>query len=224
MTESPGRSALAGAAAELEQVEKENLAAAAAEDAAAQAAKPEQSTTAESKPEKPKATTGRKSQARGQADSAPEIKDDDMGVSLVNMQPNPRYDATRLMVRTLVKHGLGMGGWNSEAVETEEADFGIGMMFAQGWEPIKVRSLGYSAAGINMIWILGHVRSGAGKYTEARHITRIIGAGGMESDGVSGFKADDYINSFIAEGFEIAAVDAIGLGPEGLTMLWVLAR
>jgi hypothetical protein len=214
----------------LEQVEKENLAAAAAEDAAAQAAKTDtvaphvesaNTSTQTSKPETPKAS-GRR-QARGQADSAPAASDALMGTP-IRLDPNLRYDATRLIVRTLVKHGLGMGGWNSEAVETEEADFGIGQMFAQGWEPIKVRSLGYSAAGINMIWILGHVPSGAGKYTEARHITRIIGAGGMESDGVSGFKADDYINSFIAEGFEIAAVDAIGLGPEGLTMLWVLAR
>jgi hypothetical protein len=206
----------------LEQVEKDNLAAAAAEDAAASAKPTKADTVQETKPEA-KGTSGRKSQARGQADSAPAVSDPLMGTP-IRLDPNPRYDATRLLVRTLVKHGLGMGGWNSEAVETEEADFGIGQMFAQGWEPIKVRSLGYSAAGINMIWILGHVKSGAGKYTEARHITRIIGAGGMESEGVSGFKADDYINSFIADGFEIAAVDAIGLGPEGLTMLWVLAR
>lgn len=219
MTESPGKTALAGAAAELEQVERDNLAAAAAEDAAAQATKPD--TVQERKPETPKAA-GRK-QARGQADSAPAPDAPGTGATFNPLHPK-RHDATRLIVRTLVKHGLGMGGWNSEAVETEEADFGIGKMFEQGWEPIKVRSLGYTAAGINMIWILGHVRNGVGNYQEAKHITRIIGAGGMESDGVSGFKADDYINSFIADGWEIVAVDAIGLGPEGLTMLWVLAR
>lgn len=214
MTESPGKAALGAAAAELAQVEAENLAAADAADAAARAAA-DGGTKPPETAEKPKA---RKSQAR-QADSAPA---DQPGEGATFDPTHPYiYDAIRHITRTLVTTGQG---WNSQFVQSSEADFAIGRMLAEGWEPIRIRSLGYTASGINMIWVLGHVKSGRGKYSEAKHITRIVAGSGLESESISGFRADEYITSFVAEGWEIATVDAIGLGPEGLTMLWVLAR
>lgn len=132
-----------------------------------------------------------------------------------------RYESVYHYARTI--HPLG--GLGEEIKSPEEVINKIeNELFANGWELAFVDPLGYGPDGLACLWIFGKLREGLeARHKEIKHIQRTLGANVTEGQ-ITGFGADTYINSFLAEGWSIFNATALMRGGADVPMLWVLVR
>ncbi len=97
--------------------------------------------------------------------------------------------------------------------------------FAQGFELIKVLPQGFGPDGVSILYVLGKVQEHLGKkFSSIWHIQRTLTERPSLSGGITGFQADKYLNSFLSEGWQLFAADALKEGEAEIPMLWVLVR
>jgi hypothetical protein len=137
-------------------------------------------------------------------------------VGLLAESVRSRFRAIQHLSRSLVAMG---GSWEGGGpVGVADADDKMREMCAGGWEPIALRTQGISPeGGINTLWVWGLLRDGiATRWKDMHHIIRPY------SPGESSFKADLYVSGFLADGWELFETIALGMGPEGWFLMWVL--
>lgn len=131
-----------------------------------------------------------------------------------------RFVQLRHVSRTLVGYGHGNG---YEYLDPLQAQEHLSKYLALGYHMLFVQHLGIDPAGHMFLWAFG-LPNDPGDLTpfnEVRHIVRTIGPA---ENAVSGFQADEYISTFLADGWELFEVKQLGLSPSGINVLWVLVR
>jgi len=126
------------------------------------------------------------------------------------------------IVRTVNEWGQG---WEQQVVSFNDANKRISELLAEGWLPVHLQALGVAPDGIQMLWVLGEFENmdGVPHFSEVKHISRTLGSMAA-SRGITGLQADALISSYLMEGFNLGYVTALGMGPEGVFMYWVLLR
>lgn len=128
----------------------------------------------------------------------------------------------RHMKRTLSPGG---GSWDEEVVRNDYVDDKISEYLQEGWGLIHIQHLGVTAEGIEMLWVMGKPAEGVDfPFNEIYHIVQNVGGVGPDNRGLTGFQADALINSYLAEGWELAYTKAIASSSAGINMMWVLVR
>jgi hypothetical protein len=182
--------------------------------------------------EEAKATAKSESSGAGEekpSDDAPVVKKKSAkrkpkSASTAPLLPTLREGITevRHMVRTLSSNG---GNWDEKVVRADYADDKISEYLQEGWGLIQIQHLGVTAEGIDMLWIMGKPVDGVEfPFDEIYHIVQNVGGVGPDNRGLTGFQADALINSYLAEGWELAYVKAIASSAAGINMMWVLVR
>lgn len=128
----------------------------------------------------------------------------------------------RHMKRTLHESG---GEWDQEVVNRRAADEKIGEFLQAGWALVHVEAMGVTAEGIEMLWIMGKPAEGIEfPFQEIYHNVKNVGGIGADGHGLSGLHADALINSYLAEGWELAYTKVVATSAAGINIMWVLVR
>jgi hypothetical protein len=124
-------------------------------------------------------------------------------------------------------HEFGMG-WENQTVSGRDADENIGKMLGEGWVIVHIQALGVDMDGIRMLWVLGSPDEGYEEkfwpYREIQHLTRPIGNTGDDGRGLTGYAANEFISGYLRDGWDLAMVEALGMGTGVINMMWVLVR
>ena len=126
-------------------------------------------------------------------------------------------------------HEVGSMGWDSPIVSAEDANTEIGKKLnEEGWVLVHIQSMGVDMDGIHMLWVLGKPLEGYEDkfwpYREIQHITRPVGSYGDDGRGLVGVKANELVNGYLNDGWDLAMVEALGMGTGVVNMIWVLVR
>jgi len=146
----------------------------------------------------------------------------------VNLLPSLRVGLGEVyhIVRSL--HEIGSMGWESPIVSADDANINIGKKLNEGWVLIQIQSLGVDMDGIHMLWVLGKPDKGYEDkfwpYREILHITRPMGSAGDDGRGLVGVRANELVTGFLGDGWDLAMVEALGMGTGVVNMIWVLVR
>ena len=129
------------------------------------------------------------------------------------------------IVRSIHEYGMG---WESQTVTGVDADENIGKMLEDGWVIVHIQSLGIDMDGIRMLWVLGLPDEGYEEkfwpYREIQHLTRPIGSAGDDNRGLTGFQINEFVSGYLRDGWDLAMVEALGMGTGVINMMWVLVR
>ena len=118
-----------------------------------------------------------------------------------------------------------MGGVDERIMSPVRLNEYLEEHFAQGFELIKVLPQGFGPDGVSILYVLGKVSSDLdSRHTNIWHIQRTLTERPALSGGITGFQADTYLNSFLSEGWQLFAADALKEGEAEIPMLWVLVR
>jgi len=118
-----------------------------------------------------------------------------------------------------------MGGVDERIMSPVRLNEYLEEHFAQGFELIKVLPQGFGPDGVSILYVLGKVDSDLeSKHTNIWHIQRTLTERPALSGGITGFQADTYLNSFLSEGWQLFAANALKEGEAEIPMLWVLVR
>ncbi|NIM22474.1 MAG: hypothetical protein GTN64_08700 [Candidatus Latescibacteria bacterium] len=124
-------------------------------------------------------------------------------------------------------HEFGMG-WENSVVSGAEADENIGKMLEEGWVILHIQTLGVDMDGIRMLWVMGvpdeSIEDKVWPYREILHLTRPIGNIGDDGRGITGLQANEFISGYLRDGWDLAMVEALGMGTGIINMMWVLVR
>jgi hypothetical protein len=131
-----------------------------------------------------------------------------------------RFLQVRHVSRTLSGYGQGNG---HEYLDPQQARDFFAKYIAAGYHLLFVQHLGIDPAGHMMLWAFGLANDpkDVAEYSELHHIVRTIGT---SENAITGFQADEYISSYLADGWELYEVKQLGLSPSGINVLWVLVR
>lgn len=133
------------------------------------------------------------------------------------------YVQLRHMVRTLVRRGRGDG---QNLMDPDQLnDHAYKSYFSKGFDLLFVEHLGMNPDGHMMLLAFGlpNDPEAEPKYHEIYPIVRTISAVGSDGS-IAGFRADEYVSSFLADGWEVFKVKQLGLEPSGVNLLWILVR
>ena len=118
-----------------------------------------------------------------------------------------------------------MGGVDERIMSPVRLNEYLEEHFAQGFELIKVLPQGFGQDGVSILYVLGKVSEDLdSKHTNIWHIQRTLTERPALSGGITGFQADKYLNSFLSEGWQLFAANALKEGEAEIPMLWVLVR
>ena len=118
-----------------------------------------------------------------------------------------------------------MGGVDERIMSPVRLNEYLEEHFAQGFELIKVLPQGFGQDGVSILYVLGKVSPDLdSRHTNIWHIQRTLTERPALSGGITGFQADKYLNSFLSEGWQLFAADALKEGDAEIPMLWVLVR
>ncbi|TET36203.1 MAG: hypothetical protein E3J69_04000 [Anaerolineales bacterium] len=118
-----------------------------------------------------------------------------------------------------------MGGVDERIMSPVRLNEYLEEHFAKGFELIKVLPQGFGQDGVSILYVLGKVSSDLeSKHTNIWHIQRTLTERPALSGGITGFQADKYLNSFLSEGWQLFAANALKEGEAEIPMLWVLVR
>lgn len=182
--------------------------------AEAEAAEPEETEVVEVEPKEPEKKKRPKKSAKAMSDKTA-------------LMPSLRTGLKEVyhIVRSVHEYGLG---WDNLTVSKEDADINIGKKLEEGWVIVHIQALGVDMDGIRMLWVLGLPEEGYEEkfwpYREIQHITRPLGGAGDDGRGVTGLRANEYISGFLRDGWDLAMVEALGMGTGVINMMWVLVR
>lgn len=132
-----------------------------------------------------------------------------------------KYIQIRHVTRTLVGFGQGDG---QAFLDPHQARETLGKYLSAGYDLVAVEHLGIEANGHMILWGFGlpNDPKDAKGVSDIWHIVRTIGSGAEGA--ITGFQADAFISSYLADGYEVFKVKQLGLTPSGINMLWVLVR
>lgn len=132
-----------------------------------------------------------------------------------------RYTEIKHISRTMHP----MGGVDERVMSPKRLNEYLEEHFAEGFELIKVLPQGFGRDGVSILYVLGKVKPELeASHNNIWHIQRTLTERPMVSGGVTGFQADNYLNSFLSEGWQLFAVDTLKDGEAEIPMLWVLVR
>lgn len=124
-------------------------------------------------------------------------------------------------------HEFGMG-WEQQTVSGKDADENIGARLEEGWVIVHIQALGVDMDGIRMLWVMGLPDEGYEEkfwpYREIQHVVRPLGNAGDDGRGITGLAANEYISGYLRDGWDLAMVEALGMGTGVINMMWVLVR
>ncbi len=132
-----------------------------------------------------------------------------------------RYTELKHITRTMNP----LGGLDDRVMTPNRVNEYIEGHFLDGFELIKVSPQGFGSSGLSLLWVLGKVRAEEKpKYTEIWHIQRTLTERPMMEGGVTGFQADQYLNSFLRDGWQLFVAQSLRTGEPEIPMLWVMVR
>ena len=118
-----------------------------------------------------------------------------------------------------------MGGLDDRVVSTRHMNEYLVEQFGQCFELIEVLPQGFGPDGVSILYVLGKLREDLEpKVSSVWHIQRTLTERPMVSGGITGFQADQYLNSFLSEGWQLIAAKSLKEGETEIPMLWVLVR
>ncbi len=118
-----------------------------------------------------------------------------------------------------------MGGVDERIMSPVRLNEYLEEHFAMGFELIKVLPQGFGPDGVSILYVLGKVGPDLeSRHTNIWHIQRTLTERPALSGGITGFQADKYLNSFLSEGWQLFAANALKEGEAEIPMLWVLVR
>lgn len=118
-----------------------------------------------------------------------------------------------------------MGGVDERIMSPVRLNEYLEEHFAKGFELIEVLPQGFGPDGVSILYVLGKVSEDLdSKHTNIWHIQRTLTERPALSGGITGFQADKYLNSFLSEGWQLFAANALKEGEAEIPMLWVLVR
>lgn len=118
-----------------------------------------------------------------------------------------------------------MGGVDERIMSPVRLNEYLEEHFAQDFELIKVLPQGFGPDGVSILYVLGKVSPDLdSRHTNIWHIQRTLTERPALSGGITGFQADKYLNSFLSEGWQLFAANALKEGEAEIPMLWVLVR
>lgn len=118
-----------------------------------------------------------------------------------------------------------MGGVDERIMSPVRLNEYLEEHFAKGFELIEVLPQGFGQDGVSILYVLGKVSSDLESvHTSIWHIQRTLSERPALSGGITGFQADKYLNSFLSEGWQLFAANALKEGEAEIPMLWVLVR
>ena len=132
-----------------------------------------------------------------------------------------RYSEVKHITRTMNP----LGGLDDRVMTPTKVNEYIESHFLDGYELIKVVPQGFGQQGLSLLWVLGKVRADIEpRYTEIWHIQRTLTESPMAEGGVTGFQADQYLNSFLRDGWQLFVAQSLRTGEPEIPMLWVMVR
>jgi len=124
-------------------------------------------------------------------------------------------------------HEFGMG-WESQIVTKDDADYNIGKMLQEGWVIVRIQALNVDMDGIRMLWVMGKPETPLAEnvwpYREIQHFTRPLGGAGDDGRGITGEDANKLVSGYLMDGWDLAMVEALGMGTGVVNVMWVLIR
>lgn len=97
--------------------------------------------------------------------------------------------------------------------------------FAEGYELLKIVPMGFDQTGLAVLYVLGKVRDDlAPRHTQIWHIQRTLVERDQRSDSITAFQADQYVSSFLKDGWNLFASEVIQRGADAIPMLWIVVR
>ena len=118
-----------------------------------------------------------------------------------------------------------MGGVDERIMSPVRLNEYLEEHFAMGFELIEVLPQGFGQDGVSILYVLGKVGPDLeSRHTNIWHIQRTLTERPLLSGGITGFQADKYLNSFLSEGWQLFAANALKEGEAEIPMLWVLVR
>lgn len=118
-----------------------------------------------------------------------------------------------------------MGGVDERIMSPVRLNEYLEEHFAKGFELIEVLPQGFGQDGVSILYVLGKVSPDLESvHTSIWHIQRTLSERPALSGGITGFQADKYLNSFLSEGWQLFAANALKEGEAEIPMLWVLVR
>jgi len=132
-----------------------------------------------------------------------------------------RYTEIKHITRTMNP----LGGLDDRVMTPNKVNEYIEGHFLDGFELIKVVPQGFGSQGLSLLWVLGKVRpEEKPRFTEIWHIQRTLTERPMTEGGVTGFQADQYLNSFLRDGWQLFVAQSLRTGEPEIPMLWVMVR
>ena len=132
-----------------------------------------------------------------------------------------RYTEVKHITRTMNP----LGGLDDRVMTPTKVNEYIEGHFLDGFELIKVIPQGFGQQGLSLLWVLGKVRADIEpRYTEIWHIQRTLTESPMSEGGVTGFQADQYLNSFLRDGWQLFVAQSLRTGEPEIPMIWVMVR
>ncbi len=132
-----------------------------------------------------------------------------------------RYTELKHITRTMNP----LGGLDDRVMTPTRVNEYIEDHFLEGFELVRVIPQGFGSQGLSLLWVLGKVRADEKpKHTEIWHIQRTLTESTMVEGGVTGFQADQYLNSFLRDGWQLFVAQSLRTGEPEIPMLWVMVR
>lgn len=132
-----------------------------------------------------------------------------------------RYSEIKHITRTMNP----LGGLDDRVMTPNRVNEYIEGHFLDGFELIKVIPQGFGSQGLSLLWVLGKLQpADKPRFTEIWHIQRTLTERPMMEGGVTGFQADQYLNSFLRDGWQLFVAQSLRTGEPEIPMLWVMVR
>jgi len=165
--------------------------------------------------------TKRKSEAAG---GAPASAPPNLRADVASMNGNLRYSDPKHFSRTI--HPRAGGPWTEDVVAASIADQTLSKMLKDGYDLLFAKFVTAGPQGLAMVWMLAKPEGHAGNgWREIKHFYRTVGKNlGAAPDAITGYRADDSIAEFMADGWTVFNFERVSHDPSGQSWLWVLVR